>query len=88
MPKVYNIRDPDKPDDCVYCGRGSKYGNPFKRPRDGTRDEVCDKFKNETLPSLDVSELRGKNLMCFCKPKRCHCDDILIKANSIEHFFS
>lgn len=33
------------------------------------------------LPTLDVSALRGKDLICFCKPKRCHCDPILIKAN-------
>jgi hypothetical protein len=65
------------------------YGNPFvigawwpymKRPM--TRDDVCDRFRDEVLPNLDVSELRGKDLVCWCEPLRCHCNSILKKANS------
>jgi hypothetical protein len=67
--------------DMVYCGRGSKWGNPFVIGQDGDRDEVCDRFEREILPTLDVSSLRGKDLVCFCAPKRCHCDAILKKAN-------
>jgi hypothetical protein len=83
MPKVLNKWKIDKiTKEDVYCGRGSPYGNPFVIGRDGTRDDVCDRFEKEILPSLDVSALRGKNLVCFCAPKRCHCDAILAKANS------
>ncbi len=46
-----------------------------------TRDDVCDLFEERILPGLDVSALRGKDLICFCKPKRCHGDSILEKAN-------
>lgn len=81
MPIVYNIKNPRRPKNAVYCGRGSPYGNPFHIGKDGTREQVCDRFKAEVLPSLDVSELRGRDLVCFCKPLRCHCDDILEKAN-------
>jgi hypothetical protein len=81
-PEVYNLRSPDCPADAIYCGRGSPHGNPFIIGRDGTRDEVCDRFECEILPVLDVTMLRGKNLKCFCKPARCHCDSILIKANA------
>ena len=66
---------------AVYCGRGSPWGNPFKIGEHGTRDEVCDRFERDVLPTLDVSPLRGKNLICFCAPQRCHCDAILRKAN-------
>ena len=69
------------PPGAIYCGRGSPYGNPFVIGRDGTRDEVCDRFECEVLPTLDVSALRGQDLKCFCKPKRCHVDPILRKAN-------
>ena len=82
MPKVLNKhRCSIMPQNAVYCGRGSPYGNPFVIGRDGDRDEVCDKFEREVLPTLDVTALRGKNLLCFCAPKRCHCDAILRKAN-------
>ena len=66
----------------VYIGRPSKWGNPFVIGTHGDRDEVCERFKNEILPKLNVSSLRGKHLVCFCKPQRCHGDDILEKANA------
>ena len=81
MPKVYNNQTDNIPRGSVYCGRGSPYGNPFVIGKDGDRDTVCDRFRDEVLPTLDVSGLAGKDLVCFCKPKRCHCDDILAKAN-------
>ena len=80
-PKVHNKYHGTAPAGAVYCGRGSPWGNPFPIGKGQTRDQVCERFKNEILPTLDVSSLRGKHLVCFCKPARCHCDDILIKAN-------
>ena len=82
MPKVYNKHRSPYPPNSVYCGRGSPYGNPFVIGRDGDRDEVCDKFEREVLPTLDVTALRDKNLLCYCAPKRCHCDALLVKANA------
>lgn len=80
IPKVYN-KYKEYPIDAVYIGRGSKYGNPFVIGKHGTRDEVCNRFETEILPTLDVSELRGKNLVCFCTPKRCHGLSLIKKAN-------
>lgn len=80
-PRVFNKHHGDAPRGAVYCGRGSPYGNPFVVGRDGDRDAVCDRFEREVLPGLDVRALRGKDLLCFCKPARCHCDAILAKAN-------
>jgi len=80
MPKVYN-KHKNPPEWAVYIGRGSPWGNPFIIGRDGDRETVCNRFRDEVLPNLDVSELRGKDLVCYCAPQRCHGDDILRKAN-------
>lgn len=82
MPKVHNKYHKTAPKNAVYCGRGSPWGNPFILGKHGNRDQVCDLFETKVLPTLDVTVLRGKDLVCFCKPKRCHCDAILKKANS------
>jgi Domain of unknown function (DUF4326) len=84
MPKVWNRKNPGIPEDAVYCGRPSPWGNPFVIGWHGTRDQVCDRFEREVLPGLDVSSLTGKDLVCFCAPARCHCDAILRKANPVE----
>jgi hypothetical protein len=81
MPRVLNKKRDAIPKGAVYCGRPSRWGNPFVIGKDGDRDTVCDRFEREVLPMLDVSELRGKDLVCFCAPERCHCDAILHKAN-------
>ncbi len=67
----------------VYIGRPSKYGNPFRIGKDGTRLEVITKFKawllgNKKLMN-DIMELDGKILGCHCKPKRCH-GDVLVEV--------
>lgn len=82
MPAVYNKYAKDVPPGAASIMRGTPYGNPFVIGPDGDRDEVCDKFERDVLPGLDVSDLRGKDLVCCCKPKRCHGDSILRKANS------
>lgn len=81
MPQVFNKRTGSYPT-AVYIGRGSPYGNPFVIGIHGDRDKVCDRFEAEVLPGLDVSALRGKDLICYCAPLRCHGDAILKKANS------
>jgi hypothetical protein len=81
MPKVLNKHVHGIPKGAVYCGRGSAWGNPYIIGRDGDRDRVCDLFEANVLPRLDVTFLKGKDLVCFCAPKRCHCDALLAKAN-------
>lgn len=83
MPRVLNKKNwhPTTHSGAVYIGRGSPWGNPFVIGKDGDRDAVCERFEREVLPTLDVTALRGKNLVCFCAPLRCHGDAILRKAN-------
>lgn len=70
----------------IYIGRGSKWGNPFEIGKDGTREEVIEKYRTYLLnkPELlkALPELRGKTLGCFCKPKPCH-GDILVELLDI-----
>lgn len=77
---MVNIKDTDAPFD-IYIGRGNKWGNPFRIGRDGTREEVIEKYrkwivKNKKLMSC-LHELKGKTLGCYCWPLPCH-GDVLI----------
>jgi len=89
MPKVYNFRTDQVPRGAVYVGRGSPFGNPFKIGIYGDRDKVCDLYENYVRDNPDLlarikKELRGKDLVCWCKPKRCHADFLLQVANEDE----
>lgn len=70
----------------VYCGRPSKWGNPFEIGKDGTRQQVIDKYEKWLLqqPELidQLWELKGKVLGCWCAPKRCHCEILAKLANN------
>lgn len=87
MPKVWNKRDKNAPKDAVYVGRPSPYGNYYVIGKDGTREEVVQKFR-DSLSKLSgalydrmMSRLRGKDLVCWCAPKPCHADVLLELAN-------
>lgn len=93
QPKVHNKYHKTAPPDAVYIGRGSHYGNPFTHLVNtkattvvDDRDQACDEFEkwasSNPLFIADVKQnLRGKHLVCFCKPKRCHGDFLLKIAN-------
>lgn len=73
----------------VYIGRPSIWGNPFVIGKDGTRDQVIDKYEqyllsNEKLMS-QIHKLKGKILGCFCRPAfKCHGDILVKYANQNE----
>lgn len=85
MTRVVNVRGGNEDWD-VYVGRPSKWGNPFKPGRDGTREEVIQMYRKWLLlnPTLYVAlrELKGKDLGCWCAPKPCHADVLLEYANN------
>ena len=74
----------------VYIGRGSKWGNPFRIGRDGTREDVIIKYRKyiRSQPHLIAAlhELKGRRLGCYCSPLACH-GDILVKLVK-KHCFS
>lgn len=95
MTTIININNSEDYD--IYIGRGSIWGNPFKIGKDGTRQQVIEKYEeyirknSELLQKL--SFLEGKKLGCYCSPKPCH-GDVLIKllkerqgSKIIEQFF-
>ena len=67
------------------CFEASKWANPFTIPKDGYREEVCEKYRAyiRSRPDLmeALGELVGKTLICWCggrdTGKLCH-GDILI----------
>ena len=69
----------------IYCGRPSEWGNPFEIGKDGTREEVIEKYRVWLLTNADlmgrIPELKGKVLGCWCAPLPCHCDILAGLAN-------
>lgn len=69
--------------DAVNVARPGKWGNPY---RIGTclipdARAAVEAFE-ANLPLTDFSELRGKNLACWCNPAQpCHADVLLRIAN-------
>ncbi len=70
--------------DCFdfYIGRPSRWGNPFRIGRDGTRSEVVQKFRawlqepaQWRLQAQAAYQLQGKILGCWCNADQaCHGD--------------
>lgn len=86
IPRVLNKHSHGIPKDSVYIGRGSKWGNPFKIGVDGDRREVIEKFEKWFIEDparvRDAKiELRGRNLVCYCAPQKCHGDFLIRLAN-------
>lgn len=86
MPKVYNRRYPGVPDEAVPIERGTDWGNPFRVTNSGSRKQAIANFRQwaESQPEYIKKvrdELRGKDLVCCCKPKACHGDVLLEIAN-------
>ena len=86
MPRVYNKYHGDAPADAVYVGRPHPLGNPYKIGPI-TRDEAVDAYRRWLVKQVEsglvnLEPLRGKDLVCWCAPKRCHADVILEMANA------
>ena len=85
-PKVWNKRGSNCPKDAIYVGRPSKWGNPYHIGISGTREEVIALYEDDLKDALAsnphyLDELRGKDLVCWCKPLPCHADVLLELAN-------
>jgi hypothetical protein len=76
-----------EPNFDVYVGRPSKWGNPFTIGRDGTREEVIEKYRVwiKTQPELlaALPELHDKVLGCWCDPKPCHATVLADLASAL-----
>ncbi len=86
LPKVLNLNYlKGLPPNAVYVDRRSKWGNPFILENECDRDFVCDEYEKYLLGNVvllsQLEELRGKDLVCWCHPKRCHGHTLLRLAN-------
>lgn len=72
------------PDDVLYMGRGSPYGNPFQLEK----DEAVNKHaillsrrlqKDKKFEAQMMEDMKDKKIACFCKNPykfiRCHLDN-------------
>jgi hypothetical protein len=77
------------PEGSKFVGRGSRWGNPFEVEVYG-RDECIELYRKhitkciEKLPNkYNLSELKGRDLYCYCKlDENCHGDLLLQMANN------
>lgn len=74
------------PENTVYVGRGSEWGNPYKVQEYGRQGAVDIYRADITTVRIVVQnirdELRGKNLACWCRlDQPCHADVLLELAN-------
>lgn len=82
MPTLYNRQTDGQPEGAVYIGRPGPWGNPFVIGEDGDRAEVIQRYEAWLLAQPEMiermrSELRGKDLVCWCAPLPCHGNIIL-----------
>lgn len=83
--KVY--KKGNAPDNAVYIGRGSAWGNPYVIGRDGDRAEVIAKFRvwaKQAIGKEWLAPLVGKDLVCYCAPLACHGDVLLEMIGEIK----
>jgi len=73
------------PEGAIYVGRGSRWGNPY---RIGTclipdARAAVDAFAANLPLSIDLSALRGRDIVCWCPlDQPCHGDILLRIANA------
>ena len=85
MARVWHLRN--APPDAIRIDRQTRWGNPFVMGKDGTREEVIDKYRDHLWGQIrtgklsldDLAGLHGKDLACHCAPQPCH-GDVLSKA--------
>jgi hypothetical protein len=98
-PKYNNLKEWIEDSNNIYIGRAgvvfknkerypkksSDFANPFKIGKDGTREEVIQKYKQfisnkiDTQPHIkkQLLDMKGKNLGCWCYPEPCHGNVLL-----------
>lgn len=75
------------PENAVYVGRPTKWGNPFNLAEYGENVAMLNYrlhlLRMVTAMLLDLKQLKGKDLACWCPlNKPCHADILLELANN------
>lgn len=93
-PIVVNEKDyrQQKDERLLPIGRGTRYGNyAIHKQHLATRNAavvgfvhyLVDKLRNGELTLDDIYRLSGRLLACYCKPKLCHGDILVICYNTL-----
>src|SRR5688500_7708213 len=71
------------PEGAVYVGRPTRWGNPFRVGGSTSAAMAVAEFGvYVSLNGFDLTELRGKDLACWCPlDQPCHADVLLELAN-------
>jgi hypothetical protein len=73
----------------VYCGRPSRWGNPFVIGKDGSRSECIEKYREWVKTQKDLldelAELKGLRLACYCGNESCHVDVLIELIEGMEN---
>ena len=105
-PKYNNLKDWMDCENNIYIGRSgivfidnkrfpsrqSNFANPFKLGKDGTREEIINKYKvyitnkldNDKFLRQELINMKGKKLGCWCYPAPCHGNVLL---DLIVHYY-
>ena len=90
--RVLNVRLDVIPPDAIYIGRNpkygpTKYGNPYRIGRDGTREQVIERYrqwlwgeiKAGRITRAELAAMVPHDVVCHCAPAPCH-GDVLRRA--------
>lgn len=89
---VFNKYRDAIPGAAVNIMRPSILGNPFRIGPDGDRDRVVNlhlqyamnRYMTDPRFAAAVRGLIGKDMVCCCKPKRCHGDNYVLMCTMIQ----
>ena len=98
-PEYTDLQDWMNDENNIYIGRrgvvfinknrfpekSSNFANPYKIGKDGTREEVLEKYKEYIIDKInndhelmrELNSMKGKTLGCWCFPERCHGNILL-----------
>ena len=83
--RIRFVRGKALPANSIYCGRPSRWGNPYKMKNESERKKVIQLYEEWIFkrfrenPDYYLMPLLYKNLACWCAPdKACHVD-VLVK---------
>jgi hypothetical protein len=86
---IHNKHHKTAPEDAIYVGRPTIFGNPFSHLdtagsdliRVQTREQAVERYREyfevritDPVFEMALEGLRGKDLVCWCAPLPCHAE--------------
>lgn len=84
-PKILNADIDTIPDNAVYIGRSSRYGNPYRLGIDGDVGDIAILYLKYLVANPELvadirQNLKGKILVCHCSGELCHGSILMLLA--------